>query len=356
MTTSSQYRDRVRRLTSGGRFDAALIASPQGLRYFSGFSGFGGAYLVLGPSGSNMVVTELEAPDSDSAFFEDRLVVEKSKPLLPEVIKVLSSELGQGILGLEEEFVSLSLFEKLKGLGRDWVGISRDISAMRSVKDEQELSDIRHAIKISEQAFEQAKEFIRPGVTENQVAARLEMAMKEGGSEVPSFPTIVASGVRASNPHALPTGKKIGENEVVVVDFGATYHGYASDMTRTLFVGNPPKELHLAFDAVLETQLACFSSLRVGQPLSEAASLAVRSLEKYGLAKYYIHSLGHGIGLEVHESPYLSLTSNDVLSDGNTFTLEPGVYIPGLGGIRIEDDFLAWEGKVSKLSSLPSRL
>jgi len=348
------FKARIRGIFERSNADQVLITSYESLRYFSGFKGLGGAYLLLGSDGSSrLYVTELEAPDAKDAQYDELFVVEKSKNFQEEVLKSVGRELGNGILGLEDESVTLSFYDKIKKYAGNWVGVSSIIAKLRSVKDQEELNSISNAIRVAEESFKEILGEVRPGVTENHVAAELERAMKERGAEGVAFPTIVASGERAANPHATSTDKKIRDGEVVVIDFGAKYQGYDSDITRTIFVGDVGETMKRCFEAVRETQSVCFSSLKIGQPLSEVATLAIENLAKYGLDKYYIHSLGHGIGLNVHEYPYLSVTSKDTLLPGQVFTIEPGVYLPGLGGIRIEDDFLSEEKGVKRLSSLP---
>ncbi len=348
------FKRRIQGLFKGSAVDHALISSYESLRYFSGFKGLGGAYLLLSADGkSRLYVTELEAPDAQDAKYDELVVVEKTKNFQDEVLRSVGQEVARGVLGLEDESVTLSLYEHIKKYSDKWAGISQTIEQLRSIKDEDELRRIKGAISVAEESFKEVLKEVKPGVTENHVAAELEKAMKERGAEGVAFPTIVASGERAANPHATSSNKKIRDGEVVVIDFGAQYEGYDSDLTRTVFMGEVGQTMKRAFEAVRETQATCFASLKLGQPLSEVAKLAITNLAKYGLDKYYIHSLGHGIGLDVHEYPYLSVTSKDRLSPGHVFTIEPGVYIPGVGGIRIEDDFLAEEKEVRRLSSLP---
>jgi len=350
------YKQRVKALFDGADFDHALVSSSESLRYFSGFAGIGGAYLFLRSDGtSKMFVTELEAPDAKEASFDELVVIPKNKKFQEEVFKAVADEIGRGPLGIEDSYVTLSAYEEMKQYVGNWVGVSKRISSLRMIKDEDEIALIKQAIKISEESFLDILKEIKPGVTENHVAAELEKAMKERGAEGVAFPTIVASGYRAANPHAVSSDKRIRDGDVVVVDFGSRYRGYDSDLTRTLFVGDVGEKMRSAFEAVYETQQVCFHSLRIGSSLSEVAKLAITNLAKYGLDIYYTHSLGHGVGLEIHESPYLSVTSGDLLNEGNVFTIEPGVYIEGLGGIRIEDDFLATKEEVTRLSSLPVR-
>jgi len=352
----SDFKRRIASLFANASFDFALINSYESLRYFSGFKGLGGAFLILSRDGtSKMFVTELEAPDAKEAVYDQLVVVEKTKKFQEEIEKALKSYGERGQIGLEDSSITLSMYEEIKPYVNSWVGISKKISELRSVKDDEEISLIRKAVKIAEESFLQIRGEIKPGATENHVAAELEKAMKEAGAEGIAFPTIVASGERAANPHAVSTDKRIRDGEVVVVDFGAKYKGYDSDLTRTVFVGDVGDTMRSAFNAVLDTQQTCFKALSLGTKLSDVANLAIKNLAKYKLDRYYTHSLGHGIGLEVHESPYLSTSSQDLLKEGQTFTIEPGVYIEGIGGIRIEDDFISTKQGVTRLSSLSAR-
>jgi len=219
-----------------------------------------------------------------------------------------------------------------------WVDGKFAIEKLRAVKDAAELATMREAAVLISDVFRGVLRVIQPGISELDVAARLEYAMKRRGASGRSFETIVASGARSAWAHAAPTPKLLRKNELVVLDQGAILRGYCSDMTRTVFLGRSPAKVRRLYDAVLEAQEAAKAAIRPGITAGNVDATARNVLRRRGLASYFTHSTGHGLGIEVHEMPRLGRGDETVLEEGMVVTVEPGVYIEGFGGIRIEDD------------------
>jgi Xaa-Pro aminopeptidase len=205
------------------------------------------------------------------------------------------------------------------------------------VKDEDELQRIRSAVVLGAKLFERATQVLRPGVKEVEVAAEMELAARRGGAEEMSFPTIIASGARSALPHGRASGARITPNAFVVCDFGVILSGYCSDQTRTVWVGKVAQDARQAYEAVREAQQAAVESVRAGIAVGEVDAAARKVLRKAGLGRYFTHSTGHGVGLEIHESPRVADGQSDILQPGMVITIEPGVYFPGKWGVRIED-------------------
>lgn len=219
-----------------------------------------------------------------------------------------------------------------------WVPADQLVARLRAVKDLDEVATIRAAAQLISRAFEQVLNLIRPGVRETDLAAEIEYRMKRSGASGPSFETIVASGPRSAWAHARPTAKLLKKNELVVLDQGAILRHYCSDMTRTVFTGRAPSRVRHLYSAVLEAQAAAKAAIRPGVEAATVDRAARRALEKRGLDRYFTHSTGHGLGIEVHEIPRLGRGERTPLEAGMVLTVEPGVYVEGFGGIRIEDD------------------
>ena len=227
------------------------------------------------------------------------------------------------------------------------------MEGLRCIKEADELELIIKAVELTDTAFEQAKLIIQPGVTEKEAAWEIEKFLRQSGSEGIAFDIIVASGPNSALPHAKPTEGTINRNEPVLIDMGARIRGYCSDFSRTFCLGEPDKVLSKMYNVVLEAQLTAIEGTKSGMTAAEADLMGRNIIEQAGYGGAFGHGLGHGVGLEVHESPRLAPDSSDVLADGMVFTIEPGIYIPGFGGVRIEDMVVLEKGKVKKLTKSP---
>ena len=264
---------------------------------------------------------------------------------------VALAELLEGRIGFEADVVTYTGWETLSGGGLDLVPRRGLVEALRAVKDDQELDAIRRAGTITSEAYERFAEESFIGRTERDLAWRLDELFHELGADAPAFETIVASGPNSAKPHARPSDRTVGAGETVVVDAGATVDGYCADCTRTFATGSLPDELRSAYTTCLDGQLAGLEAVRAGVTGVEADAAAREKIEAAGLGDKFGHGLGHGVGLEVHEAPRLSRESTDTLAAGNVVTVEPGVYLEGLGGIRIEDLVIVTDGEPEILTS-----
>jgi Xaa-Pro aminopeptidase len=266
------------------------------------------------------------------------------------------AELLEGSVGFEADAVSYSSWEVLRGGGLQLVPRRGLVETLRAVKDESELDTIRRAGEITSEAYARLAEERFVGRTERELAWRLDELFRELGGHASAFETIVASGPNAAKPHARPTDRTMEAGETVVVDAGAMVDGYNADCTRTFATGPLPAELKTAYAATLEAQLAGLEASRAGVTGVDADEAARDKIEAAGFGANFGHGLGHGVGLEVHEAPRLSRESSDTLAAGNVVTVEPGVYLEGLGGIRIEDLVIVTDGEPEVLTSLDKDL
>jgi Xaa-Pro aminopeptidase len=237
-----------------------------------------------------------------------------------------------------------------------WVSAPGMVEKLRMCKDEVELAQMRRAAILAGEVVEFAIGLLKPGIREFEVGAELEYQMRKRGASGPAFETIVAFGERAALPHARPTGKRLRKNELVVLDLGVILGHYCSDITRTVFVGRASKRIRTWYKAVLEAQVAAFEAVKAGVTCGDVDAAARKVLAGYQIDHLFVHSTGHGLGLEVHEDPRLAQGQNRRLEPGNVVTIEPGVYAEGIGGIRIEDDVAVHAGRTEILTRAPRDL
>ena len=266
------------------------------------------------------------------------------------------AELLDGTIGFEADAVSYASWEVLRAGGLELVPRRGVVEALRAVKDESELEKIRRAGQITSEGYARLADERFVGRTERELAWRLEDLFRELGADAPAFESIVASGPNAAKPHARPTDRTMEAGETIVIDAGAMVEGYNADCTRTFATGPLPEELKAAYQATLEGQLAGLEAVRAGVTGIDADAAARDKIEAAGLGEKFGHGLGHGVGLEVHEAPRLSRESSDTLVAGNVATVEPGVYLAGLGGIRIEDLVVVTDGEPEILTSFTKDL
>ncbi len=260
-------------------------------------------------------------------------------------------------LGFEGEHLTYAVHKRLEErAGVPVASQQQMVEKLRSVKEEGEIALIRQAARYTDEAFHEIREYLRPGIKENQLAAELEYILRKKGAEGPAFSFIVASGYRSAWPHGVASEKQLEEGQLVTLDFGITYGGYCSDMTRTVFLGNPGKKYEEVWHIVSHAQQAALDGLKKGVSGKELDALARKVIEDAGLGKNFGHGLGHGLGLEAHEAPTISRKGKDKLVPGMIITIEPGIYIEGWGGIRIEDMVLIKDEGYEILSSSPRNL
>ena len=334
---------------------AMIITSYENYRYFSGFTGSNCTLIItdrdaiLITDGRYTEQAKLQSPD-----FE---IISKQGTLTSLVAEVLSTACGKSV-GYETMKMSDYTLGKFKEALPDvkWHPIPNFALANRSLKDPSEIEHIRKAVAVADDALHLLIPQIKEGMTEREIAALLEYNMAKLGSEKCAFDTIVASGVRSSMPHASPTDKKIKNGDLITLDFGACVNGYMSDITRTLWLGEPSDDLKKIYFAVKDVQAACVRKIRPGVSAKEIDAYQRAEFEKLNLSQYICHSLGHGVGLEIHEAPTLSRLSDEILKPGMVVTVEPGLYVPNLGGVRIEDTVLVTEDGFEVLTQSPHHI
>jgi Xaa-Pro aminopeptidase len=335
--------------------DLLVVTSLVNVRYLTGFTG-SNAIALIGPD-TRLFLTdfryvEQSAAEVDSAFER------RTGPELPELIPALLPA-GVRRLAFEDAHTTVRAHGRLRELVPDGVELvpSGDVvEALRAVKDADEVRRIAEAAKLADAALRQIMEQGLAGRTEIEVATALERTMGDLGAQRPSFDCIVAAGPHGALPHAQPRDVTIGRDELVVIDWGAVLDGYCSDCTRTLATGDLPEAAREAYDLVHEAQLAGVNTVTAGVGGREADAAAREVIGAGGLGEHFGHGLGHGVGLEVHEAPRLSQRSDSVLANGNVVTVEPGVYLPGQFGVRIEDLVVVTEAAGEVLTSLPKEL
>ena len=338
--------EKTKELLKKYEIDALIVSSTYNRRYVSGFTGSSGVVIVTDEG--QYLVSDFrynvqgreEAPD-----FE--FVLQKGS-LTSFVIEFLK-EKGVKKLAFEAAYTNYNEYNTLNE-HFELVPINNEFETFRMVKSNEEIEKIKVACKIVDEAYERILKFVKVGMTELEVKAELEYIMAQLGSEGPSFDTIVASGHRGALPHATPSEKVIEDGDLVTLDFGATYKGYVSDITRTFGVGNVSDELKKVYNIVLESQLKSLETIKAGFTGREADKVARDIIDQNGYGENFGHSLGHGIGLEVHEGPGLAKTVDTVLEENMIITIEPGIYVEGLGGVRIEDDALVTKDGLQKLT------
>lgn len=319
--------------------DGALVTSLPNIRYLTGFSGSNGLLLVS-PRSVHLITDfryQTQAADEAGDVAEVRI---ETSSLWTGLWSLLGALSGLKAVGFESSHLVHRDFQRLLEQGDrwHWRPTTDLVEGLRATKDAGEVDWIRAAGAIAMSALEATLAQVRPGMTELAVCGVLERALRDAGSEAHPFPPIVASGARAALPHARASDRPIAPGEFLLLDFGATAGGYCSDVTRTVVVGRADERQRATYDAVREANQVAREGVRAGMRGREGDALARAVLEGRGLGELFGHGLGHGIGLEVHEAPRLSRLAEEVLPAGSVVTIEPGVYVPEWGGVRIEDD------------------
>jgi Xaa-Pro aminopeptidase len=344
---------KLRTLITEKGLGAILISQPENLRYLSGFTGSSGWLLI---SEQNAILATdfryVEQAKVESPDFE----IIRTKGELRDWLPGLVSDRGWHKLGFEANFISYEGYHKLseamktKQVNLELVSTIDIVEQLRSIKEPEELVFITKAVELADAAFGQARAIIRPGITEKEAAWEIEKILRQEGSEGIPFEIIVASGPNSALPHARPTEKTICSGEPVLIDMGARINGYCSDFSRTLFLGRANKTFQEIYNIILKAQATAMEEIESGMDASQADRLARSVIEQAGYGDAFGHGLGHGVGLAVHEFPMLGPSSVDSLADGMVFTIEPGIYLAGQGGVRIEDMVVLENGKAKVLT------
>jgi Xaa-Pro aminopeptidase len=360
MRVLSQNRlEQVREAMVAAGADALTITHLPNILYLSGFSGSNAVLLVLGDlthlftDGRYTIQAHEEAPQA-------RVHIVRT-PLAQACGEFIRSQSPRKRLRVAFEAASLNVaeWERLKkaaGPRIEWKATTDLVEGVREVKSAEELDVMRCSAKLASEVIAEASEFVRPGVAELEVAAEIDYRLRRKGASGPSFETIVASGPRSALPHARPTEKRLQKNELVVLDLGAILRHYCSDLTRTFFLGRAPARIRQWYKAVEQAQEAAHDALRAGVTAGSVDRAARRLLNQHGLGSYFVHGTGHGLGIEIHERPRVGRSQKQEIRAGNVVTLEPGIYVEGVGGIRLEDEVAVHADRTEVLTTAPRGL
>ncbi|MGH9407579.1 MAG: M24 family metallopeptidase [Terriglobia bacterium] len=344
---------RLRRELGTRRLPFFVATKPENLFYLTGFRGSAGI-AIFAPGEAVLLVDPrytLQAQATASG-----VEVRETKAGLYHAAGLLLRKRRASCVGFEDDHLTVEEFDRLRRegpAGARWTAGGGLVEDLRVLKDAFEVEQIRNACKLTARAFEETLPQVRVGISERDLASELDYRMRRGGAEGAAFETIVASGPRAALPHARPAAKLLAAGELVIVDLGAILGGYVGDMTRTLYLGRPSRSVRSMYQAVLEAQQAAIGAVRTGARTGDIDAAARRRLTESNLAAWFTHSTGHGVGIEVHERPRLAKGQKARLSLGNAVTVEPGVYIEGYGGIRIEDTVLVGPREAEILTPAP---
>jgi Xaa-Pro aminopeptidase len=345
----------VRKTLAQHEVPAYLVTNRMDGLYLTGFTGEDSAVLITARAVHLITDSRFDESSEQECPWAVRHL--RKGPLEEEIAAVVR-KLKLETVGIQAEDLTVAAHRKLSKLARPVkLKMAPRISGeMRECKDAGELAIIGRAIEIAEQAFLATCETIQVGQTEREVAARLEYEMQKRGAEGSAFHTIVAEGPNASLPHAQPSARKIKPNSAVLIDWGAVHRYYRSDLTRVVFMGTIPPEIREIYEITLQAQQRAISAIKPGVRMCDVDAVARGYIEQAGYGKFFGHGLGHGLGLDTHEAPSLRWSSEQVFAPGMVVTVEPGIYLPGLGGVRIEDDVLVTENGRRVLTSLPTDL
>lgn len=341
--------------------DSLLVTDPKHVYYLTGFASdpherFLGLLLVRGEE-PLLIVPALDA-EAASAASSVKNILTHSDTDNPYLLLQQQFKGSIGTLGIEKEQLTVARYEELSASvsAKQYADIGPLLRSMRVNKSTEEIKRMKHAMELIEEVLRQGLKSVKVGVTEIEIVAELEYLMKKLGAQGPSFDTMVLSGPKTALPHGTPGDRKIQHGDLLMFDMGVYADGYASDITRTFAVGDISPELKSIYNAVLEANLAGIQAIQPGVALASVDQAARAAIDKAGYGPYFLHRLGHGLGMDVHEYPSVHGNNTDLVQPGMVFTVEPGVYVAGLGGVRIEDDIFVTENGVDVLTSYPKEL
>lgn len=335
---SEIYQNRLKNLRAKMKLknvEAVLITKKVNYMYMSGFTGTS-AILYITHSKA-VLITDFRYNEQAAKQAPDFEIVRYIGSIFEELNTMLKNDNIEKLSFEDYDLVYSKYTEFSEKLNAQLVPLGRMLEELRRVKDEAEIELIKKSATIVDGVFSYILGFIKPGLTEIEIAAEMEHQMRRLGAEGPSFETIVASGRRASMPHGVASDKIVESGDVITMDYGAIYKGYCSDITRTIFLGEPEEEMKKIYEIVLEANLKGLQAVKAEMSGKSVDAVAREFISEAGYRDYFGHGLGHGVGLEIHEDPTLSTRGDMILKDGMVVTVEPGIYIPKLGGVRIED-------------------
>ena len=336
-------------------YDGMYITNSTNIRYLTGFTGSAGLLLVL---------------DQSAYFFTDGRYIQQSKEQVQNAkITIISNSYFDELknhnllsskmnIGFESEHMSFSYYETMiSNFPKiNWISTNSIVENLAAIKDNEEIQSLKTAIEITDEVFTKIIPEIKQGVTEKYISTKISYLFKMNGAEGDSYESIIAGGPRSALPHARPTDRKFEKGDFIVMDFGALYNGYHADMTRTLVVGKPTNKHTEIYDIVLESQLNGIKTARSGIPCSKVDNACRSIIQDNGYGDMFNHSTGHGIGLEVHTLPRVHKHNHELLKQNQVITIEPGIYIPDWGGVRIEDDCLILDSSCQPLNKSSKEL
>jgi Xaa-Pro aminopeptidase len=358
MIENSSYEIRqkaARKILEAHPLDGILFCGLENIRYLCGFTGSDGAFLLTRKE-AHFLTDSRYWTQSEEEVKSSKIIRYRKKT---EGITSLLSDLGLGRIGFESSSLTFSLYRALvKNLanGKELVPLEEELKNLRAVKDPGELALTENAIDLASRAFEHLLGKMKEGVLEREIALEMEFFMKKSGAEDLGFDIIIASGKRSALPHGKASLKRIEKGDFILIDFGSMFQGYHSDHTRTVVCGPPTPEQQKIYRIVKEAQEMAIEAVRPGIPIQEVDAAARDHIRENGYDEYFGHGLGHGIGLAVHEDPVVNRDNKDPVQEGMVFTIEPGIYLPGWGGVRIEDMVRVGPKGAELLTYLPREL
>lgn len=358
-TTHTTRLEQVRHALSEQGSGALVVTHLPNVFYLCGFTGSNASLLIL--------------PDSVHLFTDSRYTLQARQQAQVSKVHIdrasVAEQAGKALrarrsgkpltVALESAHISLQeslALQAAAGAKLRWKPLAGLVETIREIKSPAELQAMRDAAKLGSEVMTEAISLIRPGVSELDLAAEIDYRMRRKGASGPSFETLVASGPRSALVHAMPSEKRLGKKELVVLDLGVILRHYCSDLTRTVFLGRAPSGVKRWYKAVEQARQAAVDAIRAGVAAGQVDRAARRVLERNRLGRYFLHSTGHGLGIEVHESPRVGKRQKQKIRAGSVITIEPGVYIEGVGGIRIEDDVAVHATGIEVLTSVPREL
>lgn len=347
---------RLQERLADNKIDAIFLTSLENIRYLTNFSG-SSAFLLITKERGHFITDFRYKTVAENEVKGYKVVIYKNS-IIDEVERLMRKEKFSH-LGIEKRNITLEQYQKLtKKLKKIKIVPTLNlVEGLRVIKSPIEVDNIKIAIKRAEKAYKKITSYIKAGISEKEIALRLEYAIKSAGSDRLPFETIVASGYRAALPHAVSVKRLLRNNDPVIIDFGAEYKGYFADITRTSFIGRPiNKRQREIYQTVLNAQAEAINLIKPDVKAMDVDAAARKVISKSGYSRYFGHGAGHGVGLMVHELPSISSKSEDILKEGMVFTVEPGIYIQGWGGVRIEDMVLVTKTGCRILTTLPKEI
>lgn len=344
-----------RKILESNHLDGILFVGLENIRYLCGFTGSDGAFLLTQEDSFFLTDSRYWTQAEEEVGFSH--IIRYKKKLDGIVSQLCEMKLKR--VGFDSFTFPFSLYQSLQerlGGGIELIPLEKETRHLRAIKDEQELLSIRKAIDLASRSFEHILSMAKEGISEREIALEMEFFMKKYGSEAMGFDIIVASGKRSAHPHGRASLKKIEKGDFVLIDFGSRVEGYHSDQTRTLVCGDPSEDQKKIYQIVKEAHDRAIEKIRPGIPIQELDAAARDYIRDRGYDEYFGHGTGHGIGLAVHEEPVINKENEDLLQEGMVFTIEPGIYIPEWGGVRIEDMVRVTSNGAEVLTYLPTEL